>query len=170
MPFRSLASAALVAALLSQAPLPSQQDDWPYCGHDAGGMRYSPLEQITPANVQRLETAWTYHTGDTSDGSRGRQRSGFETTPLVVDRTLYLTTGINRVIALDPETGRERWTYDPQVDLQRDYGDGLINRGLATWVDTRVRPAEPCRRRLFEATLDARLVALDAVTGSPCAD
>src|SRR5258708_9168761 len=141
MTLRPLASAALVAALLSQAPPPSQQDDWPYYGHDAGGMRYSPLTQITPANVQRLETAWTYHTGDTSDGSRGRQRSGFETTPLVVDRVLYLTTGINRVIALDPDTGRERWTYDPQVDLQRDYGDGLINRGLATRLAPPPHPA-----------------------------
>ena len=68
-------------------------------------------------------------------------RGGFETTPLVVDGTLYLTTGFNRVIALDPETGRERWTYDPFVELQGDYGDGLINRGVATWLD----PAAPRR-------------------------
>ena len=133
-------------------------------------MRYSSLTQITRANVERLAVAWTYHTGDISDGSRGMQRGGFETTPLVVDGTLYLTTGFNRVIALDPETGRERWTYDPLVELQGDYGDGLINRGVAIWLDPARRAGQPCRRRLFEATLDARLVALDAATGSPCAD
>jgi len=133
-------------------------------------MRYSSLTQITRANVERLAVAWTYHTGDISDGSRGMQRGGFEATPLVVDGTLYLTTGFNRVIALDPETGRERWTYDPLVELQGDYGDGLINRGVAIWLDPARRAGQPCRRRLFEATLDARLVALDAATGSPCAD
>jgi quinoprotein glucose dehydrogenase len=60
--------------------------------------------------------------------------------------------------------------YDPKIDLDGDYGDGLINRGVATWLDP-TRPAtQPCRRRLFEATLDARLIALDAATGAPCAD
>jgi quinoprotein glucose dehydrogenase len=167
---RVLAVTVVAAALLAQSTPPLPPDDWPVYGHDTGGMRYSPLTQINRANVDRLAVAWTYHTGDISDGSRGRQRGGFETTPLVVDGTLYLTTGFNRVIALDPETGRERWTYDPHVELQGDYGDGLINRGVATWLDPARRAGEPCRRRLFEATLDARLVALDAATGSPCAD
>ena len=167
---RALAVTAVAAALLAQSTPPTPPDDWPFYGHDTGGMRYSPLTQITRANVERLAVAWTYHTGDISDGSRGMQRGGFETTPLVVDGTLYLTTGFNRVIALDPETGRERWTYDPLVELQGDYGDGLINRGVAIWLDPARRAGQPCRRRLFEATLDARLVALDAATGSPCAD
>ena len=167
---RALAVAAVAAAFLAQSTPPTPRDDWPFYGHDTGGMRYSSLTQITRANVERLAVAWTFHTGDISDGSRGTQRGGFETTPLVVDGTLYLTTGFNRVIALDPETGRERWTYDPFVELQGDYGDGLINRGVAIWLDPARRAGEPCRRRLFEATLDARLVALDAATGTPCAD
>src|SRR5262245_10411693 len=156
-------------AVSSQPTVPVRQgDEWPFYGHDAGGTRYSPLGQITKANVSRLAVAWTFHTGDMSDGKQGAKRSGFESTPLVVDRTLYLTTPFNRVIALDPETGRQKWAYDPIVDLQGDYGDGLINRGLATWVDAARPSGEPCRRRLFEATLDARLIALDAATGSPC--
>src|SRR5262249_36684110 len=145
-------------------------DGWPYYGHDAGGMRYSPLAQIDRANVSRLKVAWTFHTGDVSDGTHGRRRSGFETTPLVVDGTLYLTTPFNRVIALDPETGTQRWAFDPIVELSAEYGDGLINRGLATWLDSSRRGTDACRRRLFESTLDARLIALDASTGTPCVD
>lgn len=145
-------------------------DDWPYYGHDAGGMRYSPLAQITRDNVARLKVAWTFHSGDISNGSGDRPRSGFETTPLVVDGTLYLTTPFNRVIALDPETGKQRWAYDPLVDPTNDYGDGLINRGVATWVDPARSAGQSCRRRIFEATLDARLIALDSATGAPCPD
>jgi membrane-bound PQQ-dependent dehydrogenase (glucose/quinate/shikimate family) len=145
-------------------------DDWPSYGHDPGGMRFSPLTEITRANVAQLKVAWTFHTGDISDGSDDRQRSGFETTPLVVDGTLYLTTPFNRVIALDPETGKQRWAYDPLVDPTGDYGDGLINRGASTWLDP-TRPAgQPCHRRIFEATVDGRLIALDAAAGAPCAD
>jgi quinoprotein glucose dehydrogenase len=148
-------------------------DDWPCYGHDAGGMRYSPLVAINRDNVSRLKIAWVFHTGDISDGSGNRKRSGFETTPLMVDGLLYLTTPFNRVIALDPETGARRWAYDPQTQLTWNYGDGLINRGVATWLDpskAHTKPGKPGRRRIFEATLDARLVALDAATGEPCED
>ncbi|PYR04942.1 MAG: pyrroloquinoline quinone-dependent dehydrogenase [Acidobacteria bacterium] len=145
-------------------------DGWPSYGHDPGGMRFSPLTEIDRTNVARLEVAWTVHTGDISDGSGGRSRSGFETTPIVVDEVLYFSTPFNRVIALDPETGKERWSYDPKIDKTTSYGDGLINRGVSTWLDAARRTNEPCRRRIYEATLDARLIALDARTGAPCAD
>jgi quinoprotein glucose dehydrogenase len=144
--------------------------DWAYVGHDAGGMRYSPLKQINAENVSRLKVAWTYHTGDISDGKGVAKRSGFETTPILVDGTLYITTPFNRVIALDPEAGKERWTYDPMIDIATEYGDGLINRGVATWLDPKRVKGAPCHRRIFEATLDARLIALDGATGNPCAD
>ena len=156
---------ALVAAI---APPSGRVDDWPAYGHDAGGARCSPLVQITRANVTRLKVAWAVHTGDVADGRGGAARSGFESTPLVVDGRLFVTTPFNRVIALDAETGAERWTFDPKIDPRADYGDGLINRGLATWVDEKARSDGACRRRLFEATLDARLIALDAATGLPC--
>jgi quinoprotein glucose dehydrogenase len=145
-------------------------DEWTYYGHDAGGMRYSPLAQINRGNVAQLKVAWTFHTGDISDGHGDRKRSGFESTPLLVDGKLYLTTPFNRVIALNPETGEQRWAYDPKIELDGDYGDGLVNRGAATWLDSARPSGQPCRRRIFEATQDARLVAIDAATGSPCAD
>jgi quinoprotein glucose dehydrogenase len=147
-------------------------DEWPSYGGDAGGMRYSPLTQINRDNVSRLKVAWVFHTGDISDGKGARKRSGFETTPLLVEGTLYITTPFNRVIALDPETGEQRWAHDPKTQLSWDYGDGLINRGVAIWSAPnpreRGKPMLCERRRIFEATLDARLIALDANTGTPC--
>jgi|SRR5438128_12318873 len=110
--------------------------EWPNYGNDPGGMRYSALTQINRDNVSKLKVAWIFHTGDVSDGSGGRKRSGFETTPILVDGTLYFTTPFNRVIALDPETGKQRWAYDPEIDKTLDYGDGLVNRGVSTWLDS----------------------------------
>jgi quinoprotein glucose dehydrogenase len=147
-----------------------QGGDWPFYGHDAGGTRYSPLTEINRENVSNLKVAWTFHTGDISEGSGGRKRSGFESTPLLVEGTLYVTTPFNRVVALDPETGAQRWAYDPKIDLDGDYGDGLVNRGVATWLDSARSVEQPCHRRIFESTQDARLVAVDAAKGLPCAD
>jgi quinoprotein glucose dehydrogenase len=149
----------------------TSDSNWPYYGGDAGGMRYSALTQINPDNVSRLRIAWVFHTGDVSDGKHGKQRSGFESTPIMVDGLLIFTTGFNRVIAVNPESGNLQWTYDPKIDLTWDYGDALVNRGVAMWFDA--APSGPnviCRRRVYEATLDARLISLDAATGIPCAD
>jgi len=164
---KSLLLAANVAALAVSCN--TIADEWPSYGRDPGGTRYSPLTQITPDNVKQLRPAWTFHTGDVSGGSSVGTRSGFETTPLVIDGRLYLTTPFNRVIALDPATGRQLWVFDPKIDRTAPYDDGLINRGLASWRDP-VLAARQCALRLFEATLDARLFALDAVTGSACRD
>ena len=87
------------------APVGPSADHWPVYGHDTSSSRYSPLTDITRENVSQLKVAWTYHTGDISDGRGQRRRSGFETMPIVVDRTLFLTTGFNRVIALYPASG-----------------------------------------------------------------
>ena len=144
--------------------------EWPNYGNDPGGMRYSALSQINHDNVSQLKVAWTFHTGDVSDGSQDRKRSGFEATPILVDGTLYLTTPFNRVIALDPEKGTQRWAYDPKIDVTLDYGDGLVNRGVATWLDPTRASGQACHRRIYEATQDARLVSLDGATGKPCLD
>jgi quinoprotein glucose dehydrogenase len=146
------------------AQIPAPQGEWPVYGHDAGGSRYSPLTQVSRTNVRELRPAWVYRTGDLL-----HDRSRFEATPLMVDGTLYVSTPLGRVIALDPARGRERWRYDPRVDLHGDYGD-FTNRGVSTWLDSRGGPGAACRRRIFVATVDARLIGLDAATGRPCAD
>jgi quinoprotein glucose dehydrogenase len=146
--------------------------DWPAYGNDPGGGRYSPLTQITRDNVGTLTVAWTYHTGDLADQrvARWGTKPRFEATPILVDGTLYLESIYNRVIALDPETGSARWTYDPHLDLSLDdLGDPAV-RGVSTWLDPNRGATEPCQRRIFVATLDSRLIALDARTGTPCAD
>jgi quinoprotein glucose dehydrogenase len=174
--FLFLAAIGVLCAYLQTAraqslnPAGATKNDWAYYGHDAGGTRFSPLAQINRENVSNLKVAWVFHTGDISDGHSRPKRSGLETTPLLVDGTLYLTTPFNRVFAVNPETGKQLWVYDPMIEVAGDYGDGLINRGVATWLDpTRVK-GKRCRRRIFETTLDARLIALDGATGDPCMD
>jgi quinoprotein glucose dehydrogenase len=144
--------------------------EWTAYGHDEGGSRYSPLAQVTPRNVGRLKVAWVSPNGDFSDGSRTGSGSAFEATPLMVAGTLYVITSFSRVLALDPQTGAQRWAYDPKVDLAPSYANALVQRGVATWVDPLRAPGRPCHRRIFLATLDAQLIALDARTGRPCAD
>jgi quinoprotein glucose dehydrogenase len=118
--------------------------------------------------VKYLEVAWFYRTGDWSDGSSGNPKTAFEATPIVVDGVLYVSTIYGRVIALEPETGRELWSFDPHLDRSVRRAE-IGNRGIATWVDAVPSAASP-NRRIFVATLDARLIALDAETGRPCPD
>src|SRR5215471_6371542 len=151
--FASAAAAQVSAPQSADGPIA----DWPYYGGDAGGSRYSPLTQINRANVAQLKTAWEYHTGDVSDGSGGRRKSAFEATPIVSDGTMYVSTPFNRVIALDPESGSEKWSFDPKIDPRTPYSEGLINRGVALWTDSRKSEGDTCRRQIFLATIDARL-------------
>lgn len=157
--------------LLSVAPLGAAEapGDWAFYGGDAGGSRSSRLDQINTGNVNTLRPVWEIHTGDVSDGSDKRPKSEFEATPIVVAGTMFVTTPFNRVLALDPETGQEKWSFDPRIDLHRHYSEGLVNRGVTFWSDPDASDG-PCHQRLFLATIDARLFALDASSGQPCAD
>ena len=133
--------------------------DWPSWGGDEGGQRYSPLEQIDKSNVGRLRRAWTFHTGEISDGKTYPTKSAFECTPIVLDGVMYITTPFCRVVALDPETGKELWSFDPKMDrMQRK--NLWAHRGLAVW-----KKGED--RRVFSGTLDGDLWCLDARTGQP---
>jgi quinoprotein glucose dehydrogenase len=149
-------------AVIASAPQ-KRSDEWPAYGRDGGGSRYSPVAQITRDNVTKLRVAWTYHTGAVPTTAAGR-KSAFEATPVLVDGVLYLSTPFNRVIALDPQTGAERWTYDPKINPAGDYSE-VTSRGVSTWRDSRTG-----QRRIIVATIDARLIALDAATGQPCRD
>ena len=153
-------------AIAAQAAAQSSNAEWAAYGHDQLGSRFSPVRQITRDNVARLRVAWTYRTGDTTHTI---QTVKFEATPLMVDGTLYLSTPFGRVIALDPATGRERWTFDAHVDRQGDWGD-FTSRGVSTWLDPRAKSGAPCRRRIYLGTIDARIIALDARTGATCRD
>jgi quinoprotein glucose dehydrogenase len=142
--------------------------EWRAYGRDALGSHWSPLAEITRENVARLEPAWTYHTRETSPEFSGRRKSrSLEVTPLVVDGRMFVSTPLGRVMALDPETGRELWVFDPKVDRNVGFGD-FTSRGVSYWVDGRSNPNATCARRVILATIDGRIIALDAVRGTKC--
>lgn len=142
--------------------------DWPAYGGTYAARRYSPLDQINRGNVGKLERAWVFHTGDMpSEAAEGTY--GAETTPLKVGDTVYLCTPKNHLIALEAATGRERWTYDPEVpDANIPYTAAC--RGVAYFETPGAAPGTPCAARIIEGTLDARLIAVDATTGKLCQD
>jgi quinoprotein glucose dehydrogenase len=134
--------------------------EWPEYGGTLAGTRFSPLTQLDSHNVDKLELAWSYRTGVVQKG----ETSGMEATPLLVNDTLYFCTQTNIVIALDPETGVQKWRYDPKVDPT---GASLVAtcRGVAYAV---LSASTDCPRRIIAATFDARLLAIDADTGELC--
>ena len=147
----------------------SVDGDWGSYGRTPLGDRHSPLEQITPQNVTRLTVAWRYHTGDTAAGPSHGRPTMLEATPVVVDGTMYLSTPLGRVIALDPVTGVERWSHDAAVDPNGGFGD-FASRGVSVWRDSAAKSDGRCARRVFVAAIDGRLIALDARDGAPCVD
>ncbi len=162
-------SLLIVFGALSTADAQKQKSvaDWPAYGRDAGGARFSPLTQIHRGNVGQLKVAWTYHTGAEEVNAAGKRNAAFESTPILVDGLLYLTTPYSRVIALDPASGKEKWTFDPQIALDRRYSE-MTSRGVSAW--PAATDKKKAARRIFVATLDARLIALDAATGKAIAD
>jgi quinoprotein glucose dehydrogenase len=133
----------------------------------AWAQRYSPLKSIDAKNVGKLRAVWTYRTGALEPATNLNRKAAFESTPLLVDGLLYVTTPFNHVIALDPATGAEKWKYDPKVDRSHDYSE-VANRGVAAWIDPKAAAGMPCRLVLFEGTIDARLLAIDGKSGKLC--
>ncbi|UEM20678.1 glucose/quinate/shikimate family membrane-bound PQQ-dependent dehydrogenase [Skermanella mucosa] len=171
--------------------------EWHAYGRTGYGQRYSPLDQITPANVSQLQEAWTYHTGDLRGQPGDPVETTFQVTPLKIDNRLYLCTPHQFVIALNATTGEEIWRYDPEIrdDLALQH---LTCRGLsyhpaseetAAPAPASPAPAEPadspvpdmpvaantapetadnCPARLFMPTADGRLIALNPEDGAIC--
>lgn len=175
---RSIVAALLLGLLCTLGPascdLPPRIDytgptaEWPVYGAAEGGGRYSVADQITPENVRQLEVAWEFHTGHWPEKKSGALPSSFQLTPIVADGVMYVCTPFSEVIALDAETGAEKWRYDPDVDPT---GGFLVTcRGVSTWVDPLRADDSVCKRRIIAPTIDARLIALDAATGETCDD
>ncbi len=138
-------------------------EDWPVYGGSNSARRYSPLAQITPVNVGRMQRVWTAHTRDLP---RDAHNYGAETTPIKIGDRLYLCSAKNILLSLDPGTGREIWRFDPQVaDKSLPYTAAC--RGVS-YYRSPTGSDETCGSRIIEGTLDARLIAVDAQTGTPC--
>jgi quinoprotein glucose dehydrogenase len=140
---------------------------WPVYGAEAGGARYSPLSEITAENVSYLERVWEFHTGDRLETQTGRRNHAFQATPILLGDALYFCTPRSWVIALGAETGELRWRFDPGVDLSLGHYN-LNCRGVAAWSDPQAAPGGRCATRIYVATADTRLIALDAASGTPC--
>ncbi len=140
----------------------ASNSDWPNYGNDEAGTRYAPLDQITPANVAQLTPAWSYRLAMPSNDIKNAD-VGFEVTPLKVDDAVYFCTPYNTLIALDAQTGKERWKFDPKIKLS---GFFRVCRGVAYY--RAPQDVRDCPERILTATIDARLIAVDARTGKPC--
>ena len=165
--YLSIAILLACGIALGQAVAGDAGQDWPVYGHDSGGMRFSPLNQINGTNVQRLQRAWTYEVPTTPNS----WIQAFESTPLMVDDVLYFATQTGLAVALDAETGKQLWTFNP-------FGVGaakvapIPNRGVVYWKGKSPLTCDGRRdaddQRIFYVTPDARLFALDSATGKPC--
>jgi quinoprotein glucose dehydrogenase len=143
--------------------------DWREFAGTKGGSHYSQLTQIHRANVEHLELAWVHESGDTHPGGDGNSATWLQATPLVVNGTLYYNTPFMRIFALDPETGEERWMFDPELADRSSGGPyPLAGRGVAYWEEPAPRAGATCQRRILYGTRDSELIALDADTGIPC--
>ncbi|HVV06187.1 MAG TPA: hypothetical protein VHC96_18275, partial [Puia sp.] len=142
MKFWILAVAALAhcATVLGQSP----DQAWPFYGCNAGGERYAGLQQINDRNVSHLKLAWVYRTGElkTYEGTGASEKAAFEATPIMIGGILYFSTPSDRVIAVGAMDGKEKWVFDPHVDLHGDFSE-VSSRGVASW------PAGKSPKRIF---------------------
>ena len=156
--------AAFGAAAVAQSPASRSvaSAEWRHYGGDAASSKYSAVDQITRANVNRLAVAWRWSTPDNEIVKTNPARPyGYQDTPLLVNGVLYTTTPLGVIAAIDPITGHTIWSYDPDTwKLGRPTNLGFTHRGSAFWTDG-------TRRRIITGTHDAQLISLDAETGKP---
>lgn len=146
-----------------------QAAGWPDYGGNLGGQRYSPARQIDADNVGKLQMAWTFHTHALTEVSSAlNKHAQFEATPVLWNGTLYFDSPFDEVFAVNAATGKLKWHFDPKVDRGKEIYI-VTSRGVALW-HSGTGYRGPCSDRVFVATLDRRLMALDALTGRPCKD
>jgi quinoprotein glucose dehydrogenase len=143
----------------------SAPGEWRYYGGDQGSAKYSPLDQIDKDNAGKLKIAWTWDSPDLPLQKENRMLGSFayEATPLMVKGVLYTSTSLSQVAAINPSTGQTIWTFDTEsYKAGRPANLGFVHRGVAYWTDGR-------QERIFIATGDAHLWAIDAKSGKPVA-
>ncbi|HWM61418.1 MAG TPA: PQQ-binding-like beta-propeller repeat protein, partial [Rhizomicrobium sp.] len=158
-----MANLAVGLAVAMAAPCAAAEPGWPHYGGDQGGQRYSAATQITPANVGGLKPAWSFSTGAMTAHAGAMGEASFEDTPILDEGKLFVCSPFYEAIALDPGTGRELWRFNPRIDdnPHLGYPEGFKCRGLAYGKDA------VGRGRIYLATADRRLIALDAASGKP---
>ena len=134
------------------------------------GTQYSPLKQINKDNVANLEKVWEYHTGDLPPKGLKKTFVAFEDQPSMIEGNLVVCSVARRVIALDPQTGKPRWVFDPKDPLDEKKIGYRKCRGISNWVDNQAAEGAVCKSRIFLGTPTYRLWSIDAKTGKPCED
>lgn len=159
-----LALFGLIAFHLSsagRAAEPSPAGEWRHYGGDLASTKYSPLDQISHQNASQLKMVWQWDSPDAplQKAQRGLGSFAYEATPLMVGGTLYVSTSLSQVAAIDPKTGQTRWVFNPEVyKAGRPTNLGYVHRGVAYWTDGG-------QERIYLAAHDAYLYAIDAKTG-----
>ena len=164
-----MAMRLLAILMLLSSPALAQQADWTGFHGDPMAQKYSRSVQITPQNVDQLEKVWELHTGDVSNGKAEIPGTVWSATPIVANDTVYIGTPFYRVIAVEPDTGKIKWTYDPKTLLRALSQPELKNRGVTYW-QASDGATGPCSKRIYIGTMSGELHALDADTGSLCQD
>jgi quinoprotein glucose dehydrogenase len=158
-----LCAAVLMAIVPGATPgAQTPAGEWRHYAGDAGSRKYSPLDRITPANVQRLEVAWRWTSPDNAVVTENPtiRPGSYQDTPIMANGVLYTVTSLGQVAALDAGTGRTIWTYDPGTWKAGRPGNlGFLHRGLAYWTDGK-------QERLILGTAQAYLISIDARTGA----
>jgi quinoprotein glucose dehydrogenase len=163
-------SLALVFAVTLAGQVSASDGGWTYYGGDQGGRHYSSATQINTQNVSQLELAWLHTSGDVKRYGEAMRNTSTQATPIllpaVAGESLVYCTPFNRVIALDPGSGEQRWQFDPAIDQR---GTRTFRcRGVSYAEESRVAADGACRHRLYVATHDRKLWAIDAKNGKPC--
>ena len=149
-------------------PLVPGTPTWDSFHGQLNAQKYSPLTQITADNVSKLTKVWEFHTGDVSDGKGDTPATVWSATPIFANDTLYIGTPFDRLIALDPGTGKEKWHYDTKSSRKALTQPVLKNRGVSYWQTKNPVKGEACQKMVYMGTVDGKLFALDADSGKPC--
>jgi quinoprotein glucose dehydrogenase len=170
--------------LTSKQPTPAAIDgiadaDWPAYGRTQSGLRYSPLNQINSENVKDLKVAWTYRTGEFKTENDSGETTN-QVTPIKIGNNMYLCTTHQKLVSLDPSTGKEKWVFDPKLKADNtfqhltcrgvSYYDADNTVGFAASLQAKKSSSTECPRKVILPVNDGRIVAVNAETGKACSD
>ena len=152
--------------------------DWPAYGRTQAGTRYSPLNEINESNVQNLQVAWTFHSGESKTENDSGETTN-ELTPIKIGANMYICTTHQVLVALDPASGKEKWRFDPKLKSDTSF-QHLTCRGVAYYdqgdtnqfvksIESGSPASGDCPRKVFLPVNDGRLFAINADNGSRCA-
>jgi quinoprotein glucose dehydrogenase len=166
LPALVLLSTSVLLGNVATATAADAPGDWRHYGGDLGSSKYSPLDQINKDNAAKLKPAWIWDSPDLPLQNENRRLMSFahEITPLKIGDTLYTSTSLAQVVAIDAKTGQNKWVYNPKTyEEGRPTNLGFVHRGLAYWTDG-------SQERLYLAAHDGSLRCIDAKTGTPVSE